>query len=391
MIARRLLVTATALLLAIAVVRSAVVANFAPIDPAIAARWWPDHPDVVIARGMIRIASLARSGKPVDQATLAAIYRAAPLAPLAVEPFLVRGVQAQIEGDEQAAKDAFTAAQRRDPRSLPAAYFLAEHYFKLSDAEHGLEETAAVSRLSPNGKATVAPYLAAYAQNPANWPALRRIFRSNPELQEAALVELAQRAQNAPAVLALADARNPGSASRWLPALVNSLNAAGQYSRARAIWAKVSGVQLPPGALLYDSGFRDTRASPPFNWSLNSSTVGLAERQPGGRLHVLFYGQQDGVLARQLLVLAPGAYRLDMRLLGDPSNASALSWGVRCDKGAEPFASATLDAARNGLDFRVSANCPAQWLELSGRSADIPQPSDLTVSNLRISRATPRA
>ena len=66
----------------------------------------------------------------------------------------------------------------------------------------------------------------------------------------------------------------------------------------------------------------------PFNWALTSSTVGLAERQPGGRLHVIFYGQEDGALARQLLVLPPGRYRLSMRLRGGSTQAKALNWNL---------------------------------------------------------------
>src|SRR5438270_52346 len=102
---------------------------------------------------------------------------------------------------------------------------------------------------------------------------------------------------------------------------------------------------------------------PPFNWVLTSSAVGVAERQPGGRLHVVFYGQEDGFLASQLLVLPPGSYRLSMGLLGDTSHPRALSWSVWCDRAAEPLASVTLDvAAARGLRFQVPGGCPAQWL-----------------------------
>ena len=67
--------------------------------------------------------------------------------------------------------------------------------------------------------------------------------------------------------------------------------------------------------LLFDPDFSKPEPPPPFNWALTSSTVGLAERQPGGRLHAIFYGQEDGALARQLLVLPPGRYHFSMRLL----------------------------------------------------------------------------
>src|SRR5581483_8764729 len=118
--------------------------------------------------------------------------------------------------------------------------------------------------------------------------------------------------------------------------------------------------------------FSDRTSPPPFNWTLTSSTVGLAERQPGGRLHVLFYGQEDGFLASELLLLTPGAYRLSMQLLGDPSRAHNLNWSIWCDKAGEPIASITLDAAAAlGWRFEVPKACPAQWLKLSGVSGEV--------------------
>jgi len=136
--------------------------------------------------------------------------------------------------------------------------------------------------------------------------------------------------------------------------------------------------------LLHDANFRDNRSPPPFNWQLTSSTVGLAERQ-GGRLHVLFYGGEDGTLASQLLLLPPGNYRLSMRLAGDPARAHALTWALWCDKAAQPLASVTLDvAAARGWSFQVPAGCPAQWLKLSGVSADVPQQIDVSIDGLTL-------
>jgi hypothetical protein len=167
---------------------------------------------------------------------------------------------------------------------------------------------------------------------------------------------------------------------------------AGKYAQAREIWAKAAGVQARAGELLHDSAFTDRSSPPPFNWALTSSTVGLAERQPGGRLHVIFYGQEDGFLASQLLLLSPGAYRLSMQLLGDPARARALSWSVWCDKAGSALASATVDAvAGRGLHFQVPMGCSAQWIRLAGASSDIPQQIDVTIAALKLEKAGPGA
>jgi hypothetical protein len=383
-IGRRFLVVVIALLVAAQVIRNAAVDALAEFQPQLAAKAWPGHPDVDLSMGMVDIATAMRDRKPVDSRIFRLIDEAATKAPLSPQPFLVRGVQAQIAGNAVLAEQAFVAAQRRDPRSVPAAYFLADHYFRSGDAVHGLDQVVILARLSPNGVQSVAPYVAAYAQDRSTWPQIRKIFRSEPMLEDAALAVLAQNPANADAILALADQSHRNARSFWLTPLLASLVKAGQYGRARAIWASVSRVRLGPGTLLYDGDFSASEPSPPFNWELASSTVGLAERQPGGRLHAMFYGQEDGVLARQLLVLPPGTYRMSLRVAGNPK---ALSWTVRCTNAQSELGRVPLGAlAAHGWEFQVPAGCAAQWLELSGASSDMPQESDVTISALRLGR-----
>ena len=75
--------------------------------------------------------------------------------------------------------------------------------------------------------------------------------------------------------------------------------------------------------------------------------------------------------------LGPGALHPD-----------AISWSLICDGSQQPFATMSVDAAASrGWQFKVPADCQAQWLQLSGRSADIAQQSDVTISNLRLSKA----
>lgn len=388
MTATRLFAAMIALLIGVQIVRNAAVLSFAGSKPSMAAQFWPSHPAVEISTGLTQIAVAARDRRPVPASAFAMINDAAMKDPLAPEPFLVRGVQAELSGRADVAQKAFEAAQWRDPRSLAAAYFLADRYFRTGDTDRGLRQVAAVARLAPNGPTVVGPYLAAYAANSANWPALRRLFRANPMLAEQTLVTLASNIATVPAVLALADPKQEAAGAAWLPSLLSTLTAAGKYDQARAIWAKMARVQPGSAQLLYDSSFSDRSAPPPFNWTLSSSTVGVAERQPGGRLHVVFYGQEDGFLASELLLLPPGAYRLSMQLLGDPARARSLNWSIWCDKSTEPLASVTLDAAAaRAWRFEVPRGCPAQWLKLSGVSGDLPQQTDVTIGSLKLERA----
>ena len=387
MTARRLIAVVVALLVAVQVIRNAAVFAFAEETPESAARVWPGHPNAEISSAMVQIGRAARLGKPAPPSVFASLTDAARKAPLAPEPFLVRGVEAQLAGNQALALRAFDAAERRDPRSLPAHFFLADALFRSGDSRRGLEEVGILARLAPNGLTSVGPYIAAYARDPRNWPQLRALFRSNREMETVSLMALAADASNANAVMALADPGRRGPDAVWLAPLLNSLVTAHQYAKAKAVWTNVSGARGPAGSLVYDATFSDPRPPAPFNWSLVSSTVGLAERQPGGGLHVIFYGHDDGVLARQLLLLAPVRYRVTMVASGAAADDRALNWSIRCDASQTPFSAAPVDvAASRGWSFTVPAACEAQLLELSGVSSDMPQQSEVSIRKFALAR-----
>jgi hypothetical protein len=373
------------LLVATQVVRNSVVWEFCDLYPEKAARIWPSHPAVEISLALAQIGHRSRERKPVARSTYALIGDAAKRSPLSPLPFLVGGVAAQLAGDSTSAERAFLAAQWRDPRSMAAAYFLAEHYLQGGRALAGLRQTALAARLSPNGVSGVAPYVAIYARDSANWAQIRELFRSDPAIIDPALEALASNSDNVDALLALADAQHRKPSSRWLPILLQTLISDGRYALARAIWTSIAAPDRAANDPLYDPSFSSAEAPPPFNWTLAASPVGLAERE-NRKLHVIFYGQQDGLLASQLLLLAPGTYRFNMSRSRDMLHPELLGWSVRCDKSSNPLTMATLDQAAQGWKFTIPATCAAQWLELSGRSGDVAQQADVTIGAVALTR-----
>jgi hypothetical protein len=151
----------------------------------------------------------------------------------------------------------------------------------------------------------------------------------------------------------------------------------------------VSHARIEPGALIYDPRLTESKAPPPFNWALTSSSVGLAERARGGGLHVMFYGQEDGVLATQLLTLASGRYRLAAPIAGPPTHAESLQWAVVCDTTNAPIATTSLLGASRGWTFDVPGTCKGQRLELSGRSSDLPQRGEATIRSVSLAPERP--
>ena len=383
---RKLAAALIALLLCVEIVRITAVRALARGRPADAAKVWAGHPQVQLVTGLTAIATATREGRPVTRAMLSSIYAAAAKAPLLPDPFLVRGVEAQFAGNPRLAEQAFIEASRRDARSLPARFFLADTYFRRGDARRGLPEIGVLARLVPDGANKLAPYVASYAKNRANWPLVRSLLTYDHNLEQAALATLAADAANADAVVALTspESRRPGTP--WLQPLLANLVAAGDYAKAKEIWARWSRAVVPAGAL-YDPDFRDAAAPAPFNWTLTSSTVGFAERQKGGGLHVTYYGHEDGALASQLLLLPPGRYALSASGSANGGNVDPLRWALICAKGNKSIATSPLAAAlAGGWAFDVPADCPAQRLELQGSASDMPQQAEVTLRSVRLSR-----
>lgn len=387
MMVRRLLAGLALLLLAVAVVANAAVDYWSPRDPARANRWWPGHPRAELALAQVEVGRIAAAGHAPGKALFERLARVAVRSPFAVEPLLAHGVAAQQAGQAQRAQRLFLIAEQRRPRELASHYFLAEAYLREGKVEEGLHQLVRLARLAPNGITSIAPFVADFARSPANWPRMREILDREPALASPVFGALASDPANVPAVLALARGpeRSPGAA--WVQVALAAQIEARRYAEAHRLWARLSGLGEERGALVHDPGFRDSAAPPPFNWQLAQSAIGSAERRPGQGLHVLFYGSQSGSLARQMLLLAPGRYRLVTRNRGRLADPRALSWTVSCVSPASVLADIPVKAGM-AIDqvFAVPANCPAQWLSLDARAQDIRGDSEIRVPFVRVER-----
>ena len=152
---------------------------------------WSSHPSVILATGLDEVGRTAATGKPVDKVLVEGLLAVAVKAPLAPEPFLVRGVEAQLVGNEALAARAFLEARHRDPRSVAARYFLADHYLRTGETRQGLSEISALTGLVPQSLDGIAPYLAAYARSPGGAPEVKAMLGGHPELEPLLLNVLA--------------------------------------------------------------------------------------------------------------------------------------------------------------------------------------------------------
>jgi len=392
-IARFIAIALLAMLAIGQVVRQAFVTRYSHSNPALAGSLWASHPNVSFKLDLDRIAVAAVSGAPIPRDRISHILARAKWAPLAVEPFLVRGVDAQTAGNDGLAEQAFLAAKRRDHRSIAPRYFLAGQYLRTNQPGKGLVELGALTRLVPNTINTLAPYYAAYAEQAGGEARLAQMFRLHPGLKPAILSQLSDEAGNADLVLRLSRAgKEPSSEPPvWAARLIESLLNAGQYAKAREVWAKISNVPVSTLAQtpIFDNQFRGSHLSPPFNWSFPPSGSGVAEPAGDGTLHITFYGRDNAVLAGQTLLLKPGSYRLSFNVF-DPVDASTVSWTIACRPSGQKLVGLPLGKGATGrkmsATFDVPSDCPAQQLQLTGLAPEFPETVDVTIGGLDLSR-----
>ncbi len=384
--ARALVVLPLAALLMVGAVRS--MTFVAPSDHPLRALvpTFAGHPEASTDRAMAKIGAAAALGHDMPQTARQGLSAVAAQAPLAVDAFLVEGTVAQMAGDGDRAERLFLAARARNPRSEGARYFLAERYLKTGRIQAGLVEMGALARLSERASEPLVPALVAYARTPGAITELRRFFATAPDVRGRTLSLLAGDASNVPLILALMPEARPGAIEGdWPQRLVRSMVLAGDYAGAEAMWVRLSGVSSR--GLLYNPQFRDLPAPPPFNWSYGSGSAGVAEPSGSGGLDVIYYGRENASLASQMLRLAPGRYRLAMRIDG-PSRANGVAWTIACYPELKAVFQLPLETVDKGViagTFVVPASgCAAQSLELRGRPPEVTETAQVSIFELTL-------
>lgn len=389
MLLRGVLVGLFIILAATQVVRTAAVAAFAEDRTSRVAAVWPSHPDVLRSVAMAEVGAAAGRGQEPPGDALRRLRQLAYSEPLATEPYLVHGAIAQRRGDFARAQALLLKARARDPRSEAARFLLADLYLRSGRIVPGLAEMSVLGRMIPGAMDQVAPALAAYAANADAVPHLRSILLAYPELEPALLNELAQNPANAELIIAIAPPDRPGGdPPQWQEKLLNGMVEQGDYERAHGVWARLAGVQPASSRGLFNPGFTDSDAPPPFDWSLASNASGVAEPDGGG-LQVLYFGRDDVALASQLMLLPAGHYRLEMKLSAGTGADTAIGWRVTCLPRKEVVLDLPLGGRPGGIvagEFDVLPGCAAQRIELRGEGREFPRSADIRIHGLKLAR-----
>ena len=355
----------------------------------------PRDPAVILGRAVEE--AVARHG-PLDRRMQAQVDAAAGREPLVAAPFFLAALDAAQAGNGDRAIRLAEEARRRDPRMRPARLFLVEQYVRSGRIEQAATEIAVLSRLIEDARDLLVDELARLAADPRTRPALQRALGGDP-LLDTVLNKLAAMNVDPAVILRLAAPRlrsySPADPPAWQRRLLSTLISRGDYSRAYAFWRSFSRIETPRDTV-YNPQFAGGRAMPPFNWELTADATGVAEPAANGSLDVVYFGREDTELARELILLEPGRYRLDVTVANQgQTDARNFSWRVTCAAGGGatlanlPLHPLSAAPRPFSVQFDVPpSGCPVQWVRLVGETAEFPTRMEIGISGFALQPAS---
>ncbi|QAY77053.1 hypothetical protein [Sphingosinicella sp. BN140058] len=375
------------------VVKTAAVAELGPRTPAAAAAVAPGNPEVRLSLALLE---LRLNGGRVSQPTTAAALQALSRYPIAEEPFLISAIGAIAKGDTTRGENLLVEARRRNPRSRLTRLLLLDRYMRTGRTAQATLEISALNSLVPRTGEVLVPELARMATIPEQQQTVQTVLARDPKLLDAVLARLAGTGADPDLILRLAGPSRRGTMQdgSWQAIMVRELVNRGDLARAFSLWQTFTGVSTDANMNgVYDGAFSGLAGVAPFNWALGASADGVAERIAGGGLEVTYYGRGRTDLARQLVMLRSGRYRLQFRADGDASGqGSSIVWQVRCRENNAaildlPIAKVTSTPRPFAADFVVPAGCGGQWVVLVGMPAEFPTEQTVVIRDLQIARA----
>ena len=332
-----------------------------------------DRPGAVLAMAPRNIHALEQSQRDILEREIATAGFSSPsdvVLHLAANPldewtFIRLAVFADVERDRDEAVALMRLAYERNPRNILTIAWLAQSASSHSDGGEALmwlDRMLAVDDGLADGWIEIA---AAYARQPGGQQALLDLLGSERRWAKAVVGELNKTDADLPTLLAL----NRLARNQQAPFLQGLLSEKGPEF-AFEVWAQLADQDPEKMNWPYDPEFEGLNGPGPFNWTTLKDFAGINADEG---LFVTYLGREPRVLARQLMVLRPGSYRLVVRYNGQTNEtAGQLTWEVSClDSGAKVVTIRLENQeggdAKQSADFVIPAEtCASQRIVLKG-------------------------
>ena len=368
--------------------RQGVSDNLLNKEPELAVLWQGDSSDAVARLARMRLETRDPSG------AVRLAVKSLQLSTLNAQALTTYGLAMDALRQPAIANRAMTLAGQRGWRDLPTQVWLFRRDLLASDFPDGIDHADALMRRVPEPPFVIFRILEVAARDPRAIGPLSDRIAAGPQWRLPFFVFLSAM-EKPPAtgvagqLLARAAAGPSPPSDQEVGAYLVALAGQGKYAEAEAAWR-----QLTPGAAqegaVHDGAFERPARATPFDWALTNGvgwTATIADSPDpahGRALRIDYDGVSTPPPLRQLIVLSPGDYRLNGRMLDVGGGGQAFRWRLICAGATDALVRAASPAGTAGQWRAFSAAftvppsaCPAQWLDLSVTEGDLPK--DITV------------
>ncbi len=369
---------AAGLWLSLAVTLPAV---YQELSPDLSIGGWPASLDV-----RVRQANDLLEGKaaPDRDAGIRALALAANGEPLEASGFRDLGLVVDSSGDHERARQLFAYAHSLSRRDVPTEMWMIEDRVVAGDIpgilthyDHGL-------RTSKQLQTVLMPTLVTASAEPLIAQPLGRLLAQRPPWWIQFADYLAAGITNPDTATTLIgqlkldpdDAREGGDLVAAIGRLVNL----GAYQQARTLSLQAVGARGPALPAVANGSFEGREGLPPFGWQYvdDPNLTAAPEPREGAAgsmaLSLITEADHSGTVAKQMILLAPGRYRLSA-LVGEipVREAQRPMITIACVSAESvPLHTFPLPATTGGRrveqSFAIAPGCPAQWLSIVARS-----------------------
>ena len=378
-------------------VRQGVSDNFVADHSDLAVLWQADSTDALAALARDRLKGRDAQGG----ARLAA--RALQRWPLNEAALTVYGLSMEQLGRPDSAHAALSLSGQRGWRDVLAQMWLFRSDVLAGRFDTGLQHADALMRRQDAPAPIILQILTVAAHDPRAIGPLTERMAANPGWRERLVPYMVSARppsiDAAEALLSRLTATSAPPTDAEVAAVLNALIEQGKYQQAEADWRRFEPAAAKDSGLVKNGGFERAPGATPFDWSIKGGVgwaAAIGQGPPGesgaAALKVDYDGASKGETLEQLVVLAPGAYRLSGRIYDEGgAGAQPLAWTVICDGAEAPLALAPAPSGQGGgwrpfsVDFSVpAAGCPAQHLRLKVTPGDLRQDISVWYDDLAI-------
>ncbi len=379
-VVRSLLILGVATVLFWLTLSVSAVGFYRDIDPRVALKWVPSDAG---AQARQAVALLA------DQPTLELREESRALAKASITrdltsviAFRALGVAANGAGDGRQAFRYMRLGERLSRRDQPMQHWLISHYQRAGDVPRMIHHFDAALRTSTRGWDILLPVLAGLSADPRVAATVRPILDQDPQWRFVFMHQLAASGANPRTMVTLARGMLDPDIPSERDVIVNliaRLVSLGDYEMALQAYHEVAGMPRDMLAMPRGGDFEARNGFAPFDWELaqEPELSGVRRARPdsedGSVLGLVANNGRAGTVARQMIRLSTGSYRLSLEMGDVPIDVLDRPQITIICAAEEPQrtlldvrpAQSWQGARRIEHRFSVVPGCDWQWLSIS--------------------------